>query len=431
MAIAVESAGYNMAVCVTRLFLGLLRGQMHVWIVTAKEEIWSSYPIKKQPNWAPGRPAPPSIWVVDCVALNSGSSLWYDYGCGSRNSYICQREIGVLPKCDVGNGWRSHNNKCYKRLRYRRNWQDAESLCASYPGGHLASATSQDDVAFITNIQATHATDVWIGLTDVNRTVGNYTWSDGSTYTASYTNWDDNEPNNAYFNSGGDCGSVMGDGLWRIQRCRWDWKYPLCAVSEGTCAPGWHAVNGHCYQVNFNVRKTWTDAKHYCEAQDGYLVTIQESFETDLIQSFLPDLIDLGISTLFIGISDQETDGVFEWVNDGPTTYQNWAPSQPINTNHTDCGYIYTGNLAAQWLAGDCFELGAYICEIHAGVPVKPVPPEMETGKCEPGWALHGNFCYEFSSEAKTWNDANIACLNNASQLASIHSDREQSFFSI
>ncbi|XP_022088434.1 secretory phospholipase A2 receptor-like [Acanthaster planci] len=384
-------------------------------------------------NWAPAQPNYSSFSSEECVYISSGSGLWYSASCDWLSyPYICQREMGILPKCDVGNGWQSHNGKCYKVLNELLKWQSAEESCASYPGGHLASATSHDDVMFITNMWVTSGSSLWIGLSDKNRTVaGDYVWSDGSTYTDAYTNWENSQPNNDYFGDGGDCAEVGEEGEWRIRGCATNYRYPLCAISEGTCAQGWHIVNGHCYQVNSYARKTWTDAKRHCEAQDGYLVTVQGSFETTLIQGFLPDLTDLGVKTLFIGISDQKEDGVFRWVDDAPTTYDIWAPSQPMNTNHTDCGYIFTGNLAAEWMTGDCFELGAYICEISAGVPVNPVPPEMETGKCEPGWALHGNFCYEFSLEKQTWADANTSCVNLGSQLASIHGDREQSFFSI
>ena len=49
--------------------------------------------------------------------------------------------------------------------------------------------------------------------------------------------------------------------------------YLFCSV--GSCPNGWRLFQGQCYQFNVNNPKTWTDARHYCEAQGSYLITIR------------------------------------------------------------------------------------------------------------------------------------------------------------
>ncbi|XP_039674804.1 galactose-specific lectin nattectin-like isoform X2 [Perca fluviatilis] len=47
---------------------------------------------------------------------------------------------------------------------------------------------------------------------------------------------------------------------------------------------------------------------------------------------------------------------------------------------------------------------------------------------CPPGWTQFGSRCFAFYTETKSWIDAENFCISAGGNLASIHSDEEQTF---
>lgn len=50
------------------------------------------------------------------------------------------------------------------------------------------------------------------------------------------------------------------------------------------------------------------------------------------------------------------------------------------------------------------------------------------TEDCGPGWEQHGQNCFMFRQEQKTWADARKVCKQNGGDLASISDAVEQSY---
>ncbi|XP_038046213.1 lymphocyte antigen 75-like [Patiria miniata] len=282
-----------------------------------------------------------------------------------------------------------------------------------------------------------HGYSYWIGLQD-GSTNGAYQWSDKTKFdlTNDFSNWETGQPTNNWYGNEGDCGNVDTSGHWTISKCD-DMIDYVCEIPEGACAPGWYLVNGNCYQVNSQTLRTWTDAKQYCEAQLAFLTTIKSDAENNMIKSFLSDLNSQGINELYIGASDLEKDGTFVWV-DGTSArspYSHWVSGQPPDTpdQKKDCAYIDTADsLDCEWRAGDCFMLGAYVCQTKAGHKVESVPSTPITDHCDgPSWDLHKNYCYEIVLTYEKWADADTKCKALGAELVSIHSDDEQSFMSV
>jgi hypothetical protein len=87
------------------------------------------------------------------------------------------------------------------------------------------------------------------------------------------------------------------------------------------------AYNGHTYQV-FDISMSWHDAKNYCESLGGYLAVITSQDE----ENYITQLLDKGGKTAYwIGLSDENNEGVWEWVTGEKYEYKNWAPNQPDN----------------------------------------------------------------------------------------------------
>ncbi|XP_022109148.1 macrophage mannose receptor 1-like [Acanthaster planci] len=364
-------------------------------------------------NWKPGEPNDDFLSGEDCAEIDTrnGNGQWNDQACVAFNYYICSRPISTPVYCDQSKGWRSTNNKCYLWVTDTYQWNGAEQYC-SLLGGHLVSYTNADEQTAVEATTARNGLPYFIGLTDRGYERGNYHWIDGTTFnTALYNNWDANQPDNQFYDSGGaNCVQASSNGKWKTIDCTTS-RFFFCERIQGACAPGWTYHNGQCYQLNINNRKTWTDAKHYCDAQGGYLTTIINDAENQYITGFLSDFNQAGVSDIYIGISDSVTDNMLQWVQNTGSSYVNWASGQPTTrSGQFDCGSIYTGQA------------------------VTSVPPDITTGNCDPGWDLHGDFCYYFSpQEISTWNRAETLCtaMGTDVHLVSIHSAEEQSFLSV
>ncbi len=84
--------------------------------------------------------------------------------------------------------------------------------------------------------------------------------------------------------------------------------------------------NGHSYLLS--TAGTWQEAQANAQSLGGNLVTINDQEE----QNWL--VVTFGNNpTLWIGYTDQETEGVFKWVNGESSTYSNWDTNQPDNHN--------------------------------------------------------------------------------------------------
>ncbi|XP_019735987.1 asialoglycoprotein receptor 1-like [Hippocampus comes] len=110
------------------------------------------------------------------------------------------------------------------------------------------------------------------------------------------------------------------------------------------CKEGWVKNASHCYWLSERIR-SWEGARKHCVAKNSLLVRIDD-FE---VQKFLTHLINQSywesvndhlsdeekrekITPVWIGLSDQETEGNFMWVDGSPlSTPVFWRPREPNN----------------------------------------------------------------------------------------------------
>ena len=72
---------------------------------------------------------------------------------------------------------------------------------------------------------------------------------------------------------------------------------------------------------------TWAEAQAEAESYGGNLVTINDGEENQ----WLLDTFGTQNDWLWIGFTDQNQEGQFEWISGQETTYTNWAPGQPYD----------------------------------------------------------------------------------------------------
>jgi hypothetical protein len=102
--------------------------------------------------------------------------------------------------------------------------------------------------------------------------------------------------------------------------------------------------NGHVYEY-VETPGTWKAAFNAAAARTfrsvpGHLVTITNAFENNLVGSFRGATDDL---RGWIGLTDEVTEGTFQWITGEPLSYTNWAPGEPSSGSppgETDEDYV-------------------------------------------------------------------------------------------
>ncbi|XP_038629989.1 C-type lectin domain family 4 member E-like [Scyliorhinus canicula] len=121
-------------------------------------------------------------------------------------------------------GWKAHNQKCYNFSADKRNWNTAKHQCESQNSHLIIINTPEEENSIVEFIKAKKE-DYWIGVTD-GAEEGKWKWVDGST--ASYLNWQKDQPDNSQNNE--DCVTIsedIRDGTfgWNDDNCGKDYPF--------------------------------------------------------------------------------------------------------------------------------------------------------------------------------------------------------------
>ena len=88
---------------------------------------------------------------------------------------------------------------------------------------------------------------------------------------------------------------------------------------------------------------TGADAQTFAQTLGANLVSLQSQSENDCV---LTGLNNLGYGTsevVWIGFSDEVSEGSFVWYDQSPIVYTNWAVGEPNQSGEEDCVQIYPG----------------------------------------------------------------------------------------
>jgi gliding motility-associated-like protein len=100
-------------------------------------------------------------------------------------------------------------------------------------------------------------------------------------------------------------------------------------------------MNNTCSLYFINPQfMTGPQAQAYAQTFGANLISVQSASENaDLVQA----LSNQGYSAevIWIGYSDETTEGSFVWYDGSPVVYSNWAPGEPNNAGDEDCTQIY------------------------------------------------------------------------------------------
>lgn len=124
---------------------------------------------------------------------------------------------------------------------------------------------------------------------------------------------------------------------------------------------------------------TWAQAKADAETRGGTLATFATEDEwTRAFQALGPAAFDPHTG-LWIGASDQETEGTWQWITDEPFTFANWAAGEPNDSSNSDFAEVRGGEGAdlGKWYDRPASQIrDAYILE--AGFSTDPTDADSD-----------------------------------------------------
>jgi hypothetical protein len=100
--------------------------------------------------------------------------------------------------------------------------------------------------------------------------------------------------------------------------------------------------NGHSYKF-ITKKMPWKNAKKMAEDLGGYLVCITSQEEQEVISNLIT--INSKVQPTWIGLTDEEKEGEFRWVNGEKLNYTNWSSGNPNNGDDKGAkqNYVWLG----------------------------------------------------------------------------------------
>jgi hypothetical protein len=253
--------------------------------------------------------------------------------------------------------------KEYCVMKTRRPFHDAAADCTKM-GGHLAIVGDVAQAKALTTSIASpwgYGSGMWIGCSDTNKE-GEWV-CDGQP--ARYTNWRPGQPDNA--TALDDCAEWLADsGKWDDASCDARLGYLCKGDASMKCSGRRVEVGSSIYCAHGDDFRDWEGAKKACETSGGKLAAPPNDtdskaiFEALKLPSAIPS--HQPHEGVWIGLTDEETEGAFKWVTGAPLGFSNWLPGQPDDAKSAqDCVTLTLGD--GRWNDAECGTPLPYLCE--------------------------------------------------------------------
>ena len=169
-----------------------------------------------------------------------------------------------------------------------------------------------------------------------------------------------------------------------------------CTVETG-CAVQFIGPDDYLVCTTDALERSWAAARSFCQSYGGDLVRIESAEENVRVAEMLVRRFQEP-SRAWMGYSDTQREGIFEWVTPVDRLYTNWANREPNNANNNeDCAH-WTD--LSQWNDANCNQPRGFVCEEYSdrrgdacdddddddGVPdtddACPLRPDLAEGDC-------------------------------------------------
>lgn len=146
-------------------------------------------------------------------------------------------------------------------------------------------------------------------------------------------------------------------------------------------------IDGSSYIIN-NSKLTWQEAKKSCESIGAQLITINNMSENNWIRD---KLTEVEVFDAFLGVSDEEQDGNYQWVYNKNTNFFNWSWRAVAKKGRTEYGYISVGE-GGKWLLAPPSKKLPCLCEMSCQSGESPVRIIQSEGPENFSWLNVGQY---------------------------------------
>uniref|UniRef100_A0A672HCM6 Macrophage mannose receptor 1-like n=1 Tax=Salarias fasciatus TaxID=181472 RepID=A0A672HCM6_SALFA len=399
---------------------------------------WSDHSAVSFTSWKYGEPAISSD-TENCVLITGQNGNWADRACEEKHGFICMKQSSTESteeeiEQDIGCkvNWKRHGSYCYFIGTETKTFDDAKEDCKS-SGSYLADVSSGVDNAFLVSLVGWRPEKhFWIGLSNRNN-IEVFTWT--NTDVVKFTHWNADMPG---FEQG--CVAMTSGilaGLWDLLPCTNKTKYICKHLAEGAvstippptktplgCAEGWTrmATRNTCYKFFTGPRsheKTWFEARDYCRAIGGDLLSIHSAIEQAV-----------GRYGAWIGLHVPDSGSGYVWSDGTPLNFQHWMEGEPNNFNNAESCVeftIYNWDDSGSWNDAHCEGYNDWLCQIRAGTDVNMSRlPLFNT--TPDGWLEWRGNQYFINRYSKSMEEARHFCQQRHGDLATINSKEENTF---
>uniref|UniRef100_A0A3Q2WPY2 Mannose receptor, C type 1b n=1 Tax=Haplochromis burtoni TaxID=8153 RepID=A0A3Q2WPY2_HAPBU len=403
--------------------------------------VWSDHSPVSYTSWDSREPTVTSE-QEDCVLIRGENGNWADRVCDEKHGFICMKTSDSEPSGDevelnagCKTGWKRHGSYCYFVGTETKTFHEANDDCKIY-NLTCVNISRVDNTFLVSLVGLRPEKHFWIGLSNLkNREY--FMWTNNAY--ARYTHWNTHMPGNVQ----GCVAMATGHsaGLWDVLPCTNKEKYICKHLAEGAaltpappttatpnCTDGWIKMQsrGICYKIfpeASEKRKTWYEARDYCRAIGGDLVSIHSG--ADLLRTY-NNIYNHWPNQYWIGLSAPDPDTGYVWSDRSPVNFQDWKDGEPNNKNNAELCVeverVYWDNILL-WSDVPCEKYNNWICQIHAGKKVNYV-----YNTTSDGWLEWNGAQYYINEKAMAMEDARTFCRQRHGDLVSINSEAERIF---
>ncbi|XP_078592871.1 C-type mannose receptor 2-like [Branchiostoma floridae x Branchiostoma japonicum] len=304
-------------------------------------------------------------------------------------------------------GYRMHEEICYKAFDENENFLQASETCVG-EGGTLALPKNPSTDDFLISLQNDMDSNSPFRFGLVNQPQeGVWEWIDG-TPIGNYSAWNQGVGNSQSQEDEEYCAEYSSTG-WNVERCSEDRGF-ICQIILAGCTEEYvyHEPSEMCYKA-YDHRKNYNDAVVTCFIDGGSLAMPRDAV-TNKFLIYLKNAVDNNGLFRF-GLTDIQQAGTWMWADNAALgDFNAWSPGEANNDNGQDeaCAEFFPGNNVDgknMWNDGQCSEDREFICQA------------IPTG-CPSGYRMYEEICYKAFDENQNFLEASEICVDEGGTLA-------------
>uniref|UniRef100_A0A8C9YST8 C-type lectin domain-containing protein n=1 Tax=Sander lucioperca TaxID=283035 RepID=A0A8C9YST8_SANLU len=122
--------------------------------------------------------------------------------------------------------------------------------------------------------------------------------------------------------------------------------------------------NGSFYYIS-STKKNWQESRDDCLQKGADLVIINSKEEQVFCYSFVNKNFTTKFKkSMWIGLTDSETEGTWKWVDGTPLTKRYWHSEEPNGGERENCGNTYHYPSENSLNDSPCYSSHYWICEM-------------------------------------------------------------------